>query len=121
MYDYYEAVKEDVLTYIKENDLDLETYGRHELENRLYDDLMITDSVTGNASGSYTFSRVQAQEYVEDNKDLVREMCYEYDNEATVADWWFNDDYESIDVCLRCYVLGVAISNALDELEEAAE
>ncbi len=121
MYNYYEAVKEDVLTYIKDNDLDLETFGRRELEDRLCDDLMITDSVTGNASGSYTFSRVQAQEYVEDNKDLVREMCYELDCNNTISTWWLNDNYEAVDVCLRCYVLGVAISNALDELEEAAE
>lgn len=120
MYDYYEAVKEDVLKYIKE-EVDTDGIDFEELETRLYDDLFNEDSVTGNASGSYTFSIAQAQEYVEDNKDLVREMCSEFRNAERVMNWWFSDGYESIDVSLRCYVLGSAISSALEELREAAE
>ena len=120
MYDYYEAVKEDVLKYIEE-EVDTDGIDFGELETQLYDDLFTEDSVTGNASGSYTFSRAQAQEYVEDNKDLIREMCGEFGNEERVKNWWLSDDYESIDVSLRCYVLGSAISSALEELREAAE
>lgn len=120
MYDYYEAVKEDVLEYIEE-EVDTDGIDFEELETRLCDDLWNEDSVTGNASSSYTFSRAQAQEYVEDNKDLIREMCSEFGNEERVKNWWLSDDYESIDVSLRCYVLGSAIGSALEELREAAE
>ena len=120
MYDYYEAVKEDVLKYIEE-EVDTDGIDFGELETQLYDDLFTEDSVTGNASGSYTFSRAQAQEYVEDNKDLIREMCSEFGFEEQVKKWRLSDDYESIDVSLRCYVLGSAISSALEELRKAAE
>ena len=120
MYDYYEAVKEDVLKYIEE-EVDTDGIDFEELETQLYDDLFTEDSVTGNASGSYTFSRAQAQEYVEENKDLIHEMCSEFGCEERVKDWWLSDDYESIDVSIRCYVLGNAISSALEELREAAE
>ena len=120
MYDYYKAVKEDVLKYIEE-EVDTDGIDFEELETQLYDDLFTEDSVTGNASGSYTFSRAQAQEYVEENKDLIHEMCSEFGCEERVKDWWLSDDYESIDVSIRCYVLGNAISSALEELREAAE
>ena len=120
MYDYYEAVKEDVLKYIEE-EVDTDGIDIEELETQLYNDLFTEDSVTGNASGSYTFSRAQAQEYVETNKDLVREMSSEFRCEEQVKNWWLSDDYESIDVSLRCYVLGSAIGSALEELWEAAE
>ena len=120
MYDYYEAVKEDVLKYIKE-EVDTDGIDFEELETQLYDDLFTEDSVTGNASSSYTFNRAQAQEYVEENKDLIREMCSEFRCEKQVKSWWFSDDYESIDVSIRCYVLGSAIGSALEELREAAE
>lgn len=120
MYDYYKAVKEDVLKYIEE-EVDTDGIDFEELKTQLYDDLFTEDSVTGNASGSYTFSRAQAQEYVEENKDLIHEMCSEFGCEERVKDWWLSDDYESIDVSIRCYVLGNAISSALEELREAAE
>ena len=120
MYDYYEAVKKDVLKYIEE-EVDTDGIDFKELETQLYNDLFTEDSVTGNASGSYTFSRAQAQEYVEENKDLIHEMCSEFGCEKRVKDWWLSDDYESIDVSIRCYVLGSAISSALEELREAAE
>ncbi|WP_337376573.1 hypothetical protein, partial [Clostridium sp.] len=70
MYDYYEAVKEDVLNYIKE-EVDMNGMDLNELKERLYEDLINKDSITGNASGSYTFCRSKAQKYVEENKDLV--------------------------------------------------
>lgn len=120
MYDYYEAVKEDVLNYIKE-EIDMNGMDLDELKERLYEDLINEDSITGNASGSYTFCRSKAQKYVEENKDLVREMCNEFGNHQRIANWWLTDDYELIDVRLRCYVLGNAIEMAVEELETAAK
>ena len=120
MYNYYEAVKEDVLTYIKE-EVDMNGMDLDELKERLYEELINEDRITGNASGSYTFCRSKAQKYVEENKDLVREACDDYGNHKWVANLWLTDDYELIDSFLRCYVLGSAIEMAVEELETAAE
>lgn len=122
MYDYYEAVKEDVLTYVKENvDIENIDYDFDELRERLNEELFTEDRVTGNASGTYTFCMAEAQEYVEKNKDLIREMCNDFCNQQQIMEYWFNDDYEAIDVCLRRYVLGTAISQAINELESQYE
>lgn len=47
MYNYYEAVKEDVLNYIKE-EVDMNGMDLNELKERLYEDLINEDSITGN-------------------------------------------------------------------------
>ena len=120
MYNYYEAVKEDVLNYIKK-EVDMNGMDLDELKERLYEDLINNASVTENENGSYTLCRSEAQKYVEENKDLVREMCDEFGDHQRIANWWLTDDYESIDVSLRCYVLGNAIEMAVKELETAAE
>lgn len=120
MYDYYEAVKDDVLKYIKE-EVDMNGMDLDELKERLYEELINEDSVTGNYSGSYTFCRSEAQKYVEENKDLVREMCDEFGGHQRIANWWLIDDYESIDVSIRCYVLGNAIEMAIRSLANRFE
>ena len=124
MYNYLEAMKNDITEYIKDN-INLADYAdRDELESSLNDDLFTEDSVTGNASGSYTFSRAQAQEYVTDNIDLLKDACEEFGTDAaSVGEWFLSDDWEKMDVTIRCYLLGQAIGEALDdmgdELEEA--
>lgn len=119
MYNYLEAMKEDVLDYIK-NEIDfLEFDSLEELEEKLNDDLWTEDSVTGNASGSYTFNRLQAQEYVTDNIDLLNEACAEFGTGAeTVGEKFLDSDFEWMDVTIRCYLLGQAISEALEEIED---
>lgn len=113
-----EAVKEDVKNYI-DSEINFEDFDSlEELEEKLNDELWTEDSVTGNASGSYTFNRVTAKNYVNSNKELVNEMVDEFDCKKQVCDWWLNDNFEPIDVSIRCYLLGSAISEVLDELEE---
>lgn len=120
MYNYYEAVKTDVLKYIKE-EVDMSGMELNELKERLWGELINENSVTGKASSSYTCNQKEAQKCVEENKDLVREMCNEFGNWKTVASWWLNNDYELIDVDLRIYVLCNAIEKAIAELKAAAE
>ena len=122
MYNYLESIKSDVKEYIK-NDAELTIedllYNRTDLEEKLHDDLWINDSVTGNASGSYTFNRMLAQFYVTHNMDLLKEMCDEFCVDATeIGNRFLSDDWEWMDVSIRCYLLGQAISEALEELEE---
>lgn len=118
MYNYLEEMKNDVMEYIN-NEINLADYeDREELEQFLNDELFTVDSVTGNASGSYTFNRWQAKEYVEDNMDelqsAINEFCI---NSETVADKFLSEDWEYFDVTIRCYLLEQAIAEALDEID----
>lgn len=120
MYDYREAMTEDVKQWIT-NEVNLAdwTEDREGLEQQLNDDLWIADSVTGNGSGSYTFNRVQASLYVLDNMDLLQEAIDEFATDpATVGDKFISEDWEWFDVTIRCYLLGSVISEVLDEMKE---
>ena len=124
-YNYLESMKEDVKEYIindSELSIDDLIYNRSELEEKLNDDLWVYDSVTGNASGSYTFNSYRAQEYVLDNMDLLEEMCNEFCiNAETIGKKFLKGAWEWMDVSIRCYLLGQAISEVLDDIEEEQE
>lgn len=125
-YNYYEAVKADVEEWI-ENNMDLEhdiitgTFeDRDEIEEYLNNTLWTEDSVTGNASGSYTFNTYEAEENLCHNMDLIEEVAAEFGYNPEIkagyemgAEWW--------DVTIRCYYLGQAIAEVLDELEDEIE
>lgn len=122
MYNYLDAMKNDIEDYIK-NEINTANYSdRDELESDLNDILWTEDSITGNASGSYTFNRAEAAEYVNDNIDLLSEACAEFGiDSATVGEKFLDEDWEYFDVTIRCYLLGQAISEALDEIEDDLE
>ena len=62
--DYHEAVYDDVVDYIREN-INFADYDTVEdLADHLNNELWAHDSVTGNASGSYTCNAWQAEENV---------------------------------------------------------
>lgn len=114
-YNYLESIKEDVKTYI-ENEIILSDYAnREELEEHLSETLFTEDSVTGNASGSYTFSTYQAEEYLCHNWGILAEALEEFDETDINA---IEKGAEWCDVTIRCYLLGQAISEVLDEMEE---
>ena len=114
-YDYREAVKDDVLEYIN-NEINFEDFDTlEELEEHLNEVLFTEDGVTGNASGSYTFSTYEAEENICHNMDLLQEALSEFgDTEALVMDF----DAEKADVTIRCYLLGECIAAALEEIED---
>ena len=61
-YNYLENIKQDIKEYLKEtNERNYEI---------LYDELFLSDAVTGNASGSYTFSTYDAEQNLCHNLDL---------------------------------------------------
>lgn len=113
-YDYLEAVKEDVLSYINDNGIVVTTENRDEVEQELNDTLFTCDSVTGNASGSYTFSTWKAEEYLCHNWELLAEALTDFGYDMSYTE----RGAEACDVAIRCYMLGQAISKALDEIEE---
>jgi hypothetical protein len=117
-YNYLESVKEDVLSYINENKIKVYSSNREEVEQTLNDDLWIEDSVTGNASGSYTFNAWQAEENICHNLDLLAEAmeafgCSDKNVVEEGAEW--------ADVTIRCYLLAQAVAEVLDEVEEEEE
>ena len=122
MYDYYYEVKEDVINAIFSNytkeEIAEKLLDKYAWADELNDDLWTDDAVTGNGSGSYTFNRAKAAEYVIDNPDLVEEMVKEYCVSAeTVAGKFLASDWEYFDVSIRCYVLGSAIEEAIEEVK----
>lgn len=121
-YDYREAVTADILDYIRETyavrEIAEKLNGeREDWENELQDDLWTVDSVTGNASGSYTCNGWQAEEYICHNLDLLGEAVEEFGGNMDVL----KDGAEACDVTIRCYLLGECVTCALDELEEAED
>ena len=120
-YNYLEAVTNDAKQAIFENLNYWKFTNREELEEVANDELWVDDSVTGNGSGSYTFNRESAKEYVtrsDDGMDTLRDAVREFDCEHEAFTAFMEEDWEYCDVTIRCYLLGQAISAALDELEE---
>lgn len=114
-YDYYTAVKEDVLNYIREN-VDLSEYETlDELGDALQDKLWTADSVTGNASGSYTFNAWEAEENLCHNLWLLGEALEEF---GYGPEYLAEHGPEAADVTIRCYLLGSAIAEALQDIED---
>ena len=118
-YNYYETVKEDIGNYITENYTQeeiieklLDTNAWHE---ELNDALWVDDSVTGNASGSYTFNTWQAEENLCHNLDILREALDEFGCDQSDA---LERGAEYCDVTIRCYLLSGCIWETLDELTE---
>lgn len=117
-FNYIEAVTDSVVDFIY-NEVDSTEYeNRESLSEFLNDELLCCDSVTGNASGSYTFSRYKAQQFVMADQDTVMEALKEFCVDAeTIAENFLRQNWEYFDVTARCYVLGQAIEAALDSLE----
>lgn len=114
-YNYLENVTADAKQAILENLNDWNFSDREELEEIANDELWVDDSVTGNASGSYTFSTWEAEENLCHNMDELEEACDEFGQDIGEA---VKNGAEYCDVTIRCYLLSQAISAAIDELEE---
>lgn len=85
------------------------------LYETLYDELWVEDYVTGNGSGSYTFNRSEAREYVLVNMELAVEAYDEFGELNELTKDMKNEDWERIDVTIRCYLLSGCINNAIEE------
>lgn len=116
-YNYLENIKEDIKAYIEENkeNKNYNFNNKEELKNLLYDDLWIDDSVTGNGSGSYYCNSYKAREALTGNEDLLVNALEEFGNDAESYKRSLTDP-EFADVTIRCYLLGQAINEVLEEL-----
>ena len=117
-YNYLKAIKQDIRNYITENFTNEEINelltDRITNEEKLYDILWIEDSVTGNASGSYTFNTWEAEENITHNWDILIDAINEFgcntmDILSNGAEW--------CDVTIRCFLLAEALSEVLNYYE----
>lgn len=105
-YNYFESMKEDVKEYLE---------GTDERDfNKLYDEMFLEDSITGNASGSYTFNTYKAEENICHNQNLLKEALEEFGEDYVEA---LEKGAEYCDVTIRCYLLGQVLTEVLEELE----
>lgn len=113
-YDYEQAVREDLAEYIRDR-AEAQGWDADELRRErdsLYDDAFVADSVTGNGSGSYTFSTWQAEENICHNSDLMQEVVEEFG--APDSDKMYNAEFW--DVSIRCLMLGCVFDDVLKEV-----
>ena len=120
-YDYRNAVIEDVREYINDHIEDVKDYitenevtDINDVYEFFYDDMFVSDSVTGNASGSYTFNTYQAEENICHNLDLLGEACEEFGSSADLL----KDGAEACDVTIRCYLLSECLNEVLEDMED---
>lgn len=112
-YDYFQAVKEDVKDRLGDYDPRGEDETLEEYQERLYNALWLDDGVTGNGSGSYTFSTAKARELVLGGIEQVIEACQEFD--VSFGDLIEAGEWERLDVIARCYYLSQAIGEVVAE------
>lgn len=114
-YDYYDAVKDDVLKAIEEDDelLPREDEDAADYEERLTDALW-TSEVTGNGSYAYYYSDEEdAIAAVMWNLDLCREAYQEFGVDEDAVD--FMSNIRSVDVTIRSYILPSIIHDIIEE------
>lgn len=122
-YNYLEAMHEDIRDYINENkdeilykvgcmDGDDPENCVDDIAEYLNDILWTYDGVTGNASGSYWFNAWKAEEALCHNLDELEEACDEFGCDMGEI---IKQGAENADVTIRCYLLGRAISEVLEE------
>lgn len=115
MYNYLENIKSDILDYVKEE----KEYLKGKDLEELYEDMFISDSITGNASGSYYCNAWKAEEALVHNWDLLVEALEMFGYEEGFnamekgAEW--------CDVTIRCYLLGQALEEVKEEVMEILE
>ena len=119
MYNYSKAIKADILEALGEEFNKAELLA-HIAEDKaaffeeLYDEFFVDDSITGNASGSYTFNRWEAEENICHNLELLGEAAEKFGVNIDIL----TDGAEACDVTIRCYLLSQILTEVLDEIEE---
>lgn len=126
MSDYRAEVREAIEEYMEDNGryINMADFDdAEEFREWLNETLWTEDSVTGNASGSYTFNSYRAKEKVfadtQTVTDALKEFCCGQSEE--VADAFLNERWEFLDVTARCYVLGECIADYVSDNEEDIE
>ena len=112
LYNYHEAVKDDIREHIKEN-YDSVT---EKMRAKIFEITLREDSVTGDDSGSYTMNRAIAKEYVIENIDLLNRAVDEYGfNKKDIGEQFLSEEWEQLDVLIRLYLVGEYFDDIFSE------
>ena len=119
MYNYKEQIRADVREWIEDNKEEINGLDRQDAYEVVYDICWVSDSVTGNASGSYTFSRWEARQNFfndEDSEEYIDQMIEDgFTTRESVGRAVQESQWELLDVSIRCWLLCDAVSDVLDE------
>ena len=120
-YDYKESVKQAVKDWIID-ELNSGLSSKEDIDfEYVYEACYVQDSVTGNASGSYTFSRYEARNNFfedENSEEYLDEMISDgIITREELGRHMAESDWEWIDVCIRCNLLFWAVDAAIKEMD----
>lgn len=120
--DYIDETKENAVFFIEQGDYDYiiqDADDAEEAAEKIADELWIDDGVTGNGSGSYTFSTAKAKE---NTAELVWDEDFIFELEGLALGFEiFKNGAEAVDVTARCLALGRVHSDIEDAVEERFE
>lgn len=106
--DYYQQVKNDAIAAIDEQ-FDCGYWNGDTEWDVVYDNIFVDDAVTGNGSGSYFFNAAKAREAVADaiwDEKILNALSEIGISGDQIAQYLRDNDAESLDVCIRCAMLG---------------
>lgn len=109
IYNYVESLRNDIKEYIDEN----KEYLEGKSFEQIYNILFVEDSVTGNGSGSYTFSRQEAGGNLVGNFDLLYDALEYF--VGNIEDLKKGEEF--CDVTIRCYLLHSVLVEVLENIE----
>lgn len=111
MYNYREHLLSDIETHYNENKscYGYDKMSKSKLVDAIYENCWLDDSVTGNASGSYTFSTSTAEDYLAGNHSLLIEALGEFGYDSDSLRQIADRGAEWCDVTIRCYLLNECV------------
>lgn len=108
--------KETILELLNEKSVDLRD--EQEVVDTIVENFTYSDEITGNGSGSFTFSRSEARDIILDNLDdmvtILNEVGYNAFEEIGKA--LVEDNFEELDVIARTFVLSQSATEFASEL-----
>lgn len=115
-YNYLDALVDDITDAIDDHDIDfdwqnfIDDDGKLDADSAndaLNDVCWDADNITGNASGSYTMSKIDAEQHLAGNFDLLASAVEELqNNDANIL----SRGAEACDILIRIYLLPQAVS-----------
>ena len=115
-YDYARSIYCGLVYFLNDmTEKQIEDFAEMDDEDKiewLNDEAFISDTVTGNASGSFFFNSWKAESAICHNWYLIEETQDEF---GTLE---FSRGAEYIDVSIRCYMLSQVISDVIEAIED---
>lgn len=102
-YDYLSSMTEDIVNYIKDNNIENPNW------DELYDELWCEDCITGNG-GLYYATEFECEEFLCHNWPILAEALREFGLPEHPED----KDARWYDCTVRCFLLGQALDCALE-------